>query len=151
MALPLATLLAGRPGPGASSVGYPLALAVYAAGSLICHQQPARSFHMVGTQMPVCARCVGLYVGAALAAVALTVAGSGDRRGHTMEIARFVSRRRALVAAALPMGLTIAYELATGRAPANWVRAVSGMPAGSIVAWVVCTAGQAAARAGVRS
>ena len=34
---------------------------VYQLGSLICHQRPERSFHLAGVQMPVCARCFGLY------------------------------------------------------------------------------------------
>ena len=34
----------------------------YAVGSVICHQLPERSFFMDGRQLPVCARCTGLYV-----------------------------------------------------------------------------------------
>jgi uncharacterized membrane protein len=29
----------------------------------ICHQDPARSFHIKGKQMKLCARCTGLYSG----------------------------------------------------------------------------------------
>ena len=39
--------------------------------SRICHQRPERSFAIAGIQMPVCARCSGLYVSGAL---------GGDRR-----------------------------------------------------------------------
>lgn len=35
---------------------------VFAAGSVICHQLPERSFFVDGWQLPVCARCTGLYV-----------------------------------------------------------------------------------------
>lgn len=38
---------------------------VYAAGSVICHQLPERSFFVDGRQLPVCARCTGLYLSAA--------------------------------------------------------------------------------------
>ena len=38
----------------------------YLVGSLICHQRPGRSFRPWGVQMPVCARCAGLYLGAAV-------------------------------------------------------------------------------------
>jgi len=37
---------------------------VYAAGSVICHQLPERSFFLDGRQLPVCARCTGLYLSA---------------------------------------------------------------------------------------
>lgn len=43
---------------------------VYAAGSVICHQRPERSFFWMGQQLPVCARCTGLYASAAVAMLA---------------------------------------------------------------------------------
>jgi uncharacterized membrane protein len=39
---------------------------VYAAGSVICHQLPDRSFFVDGRQLPVCARCTGLYLSGAI-------------------------------------------------------------------------------------
>jgi uncharacterized membrane protein len=33
-----------------------------ALGALICHQLPERSFFLAGSQLPVCARCTGLYL-----------------------------------------------------------------------------------------
>lgn len=38
---------------------------VFAAGSVVCHQLPERSFFLDGRQLPVCARCTGLYLSAA--------------------------------------------------------------------------------------
>jgi uncharacterized membrane protein len=38
---------------------------VYAAGSIVCHQLPERSFFLDGRQLPVCARCTGLYLSGA--------------------------------------------------------------------------------------
>ena len=48
---------------------------LYAVGWLICHQRPERSFHLAGAQLPVCARCLGLYAGGAAGAI-----GLGDGR-----------------------------------------------------------------------
>jgi hypothetical protein len=64
----LAPLVASRPRP--SDGAAVLVLAVYGIGSLLCHQLPARSYRVWSAQMPVCARCVGIYFGAAIAAVA---------------------------------------------------------------------------------
>jgi uncharacterized membrane protein len=38
---------------------------VYAAGSVVCHQLPERSFFLDGQQLPICARCTGLYLSGA--------------------------------------------------------------------------------------
>ena len=38
---------------------------VFAVGSVICHQLPERSFFIDGRQLPVCARCTGLYLSGA--------------------------------------------------------------------------------------
>lgn len=38
---------------------------IFAAGSVICHQLPDRSFFLDGRQLPVCARCTGLYLSGA--------------------------------------------------------------------------------------
>jgi hypothetical protein len=55
-----------------------VALAVYGAGSIICHQLPERSFQLRSTEMPVCARCTGIYAGAAIAVVLLGISGVVD-------------------------------------------------------------------------
>jgi len=39
---------------------------IFAAGSVICHQLPDRSFFLDGRQLPVCARCTGLYLSGAV-------------------------------------------------------------------------------------
>jgi hypothetical protein len=65
--LPLVPLVASR--QHATPIGAALLIAVYAIGSAICHQLPERSYHLWTAQMPVCARCAGIYVGAALAAI----------------------------------------------------------------------------------
>jgi uncharacterized membrane protein len=47
---------------------------VYAAGSVLCHQLPERSFFATGHQLPVCARCTGLYASAAVGLLVWPVA-----------------------------------------------------------------------------
>src|SRR5438128_2972039 len=64
--LPLAAFAASH--PHGSEAGRVLAFVVYGAGSFVCHQLPDRSFQLWAVPMPVCARCTGIYVGAALAA-----------------------------------------------------------------------------------
>ena len=112
--------------------------AMYVAGSVVCHQQPARSFHVWGTQMPVCARCTGLY---ALAPSGFMLAPGGgwlgarrrrpSRRGVSIHRLRTV-----LLATAVPMLVTVGGEWAGLMYPPNLVRAVAGLPLGLTVAWV---------------
>jgi uncharacterized membrane protein len=40
---------------------------IFSIGSVICHQRPERSFFWHGHQLPVCARCTGLYLSGAVA------------------------------------------------------------------------------------
>ena len=136
MALLLAPFAAAR--PQSSSIVYLFALAIYAAGSLICHQRPERSFHLFGTQLPVCARCMGIYAGASVAAVLVM------SRRLTSHVSRRDTRsletshvRLLLLVCALPTAATLLYEWTTGQAPDNWTRAVSGAPLGAAVAWIV--------------
>jgi len=120
--LPAGAYFASHP---VSRIGYPLAFAIYAVGSFICHQKPERSFHLWMTALPVCARCTGIYLGAGLAAVA-----SGFS-----QTARRVRRRAdaAIVLAALPTIATLLYEWATGIVPGNWIRAAAGSPLGAVI------------------
>src|SRR5215510_6838555 len=63
---------------------------LYPIGALICHQRPERSFFIHGLQLPVCARCTGLYIGAAAAsplAVALASALTAHRARWILSLA----------------------------------------------------------------
>jgi uncharacterized membrane protein len=129
--IPLAALAAGS--ANGASVLYAFAIGVYGIGHVICHQLPVRSFHLWGAALPVCARCTGIYVGAAVTALLISV-----RPVRTTPSA--ASARRLLIAALFPTALTLAYEWTTGVMPANWIRALAGMPLGAAVIWLLGSA-----------
>jgi uncharacterized membrane protein len=107
---------------------------VYTIGSMICHQRPERSFSAGALPLPVCARCTGVYVGGAIGScVALALARSRSRRLD----ARRIDWRRALVAAAIPTAVTLAYEWTSGSVPSNSLRAAAGIPLGLAVGFIV--------------
>ena len=112
----------------------PLAGVLYAVGSRICHQLPARSFHLEAAQLPVCARCLGIYAGAAAGAWAASfsvrVAGG---------VARW-SPRNLLLAGAWPTALTWTLEQSGAWGGSNFVRAGAGVPLGIAIALVVARA-----------
>lgn len=164
-ALVAATRMAALPHRG--DAAYLLSAAVYFSGSLLCHQRPERSFYLWSTQFPVCARCAGIYAGAALGviaelvrlkpplvrlkpdatsdAVAVRPATSGFRRTSAFAaFARGFGRTspasRTLLAASIPAVLTLVSEWTTGVTPANWIRALSGLVLGAAAAIVVMRA-----------
>jgi len=112
---------------------------VYAVGSLVCHQLADRSFHLGPYQLPVCARCAGIYSGAAAGAVAVLIQTGVSARRFTVT----PNSRRArwmLVAAAVPTAMTVVLET-TGLWPTtNVVRAAAGFPLGLVAALVVMSA-----------
>jgi uncharacterized membrane protein len=134
LSLPLAAY--GASGRLAGSRGYPLAAAVYSIGAVVCHQNPDRSFTLWAAQMPVCARCTGIYFGAALAG--LFVAGTRVA-GRTRSVGSH-ALRMALVIALLVNGLTLAFEWVAGRAPGHAVRALAGALLGASATSLVMTA-----------
>src|SRR5262245_24342446 len=127
--LALATFIASRSTVGIAAYGF--SAAIYEVGSLVCHQLSERSFHVWGAQLPVCARCTGLYIGAASAAI--TAMRLNDRTRH-----EFWARARMLVSvAAAPTLITLLYEWISGQMPSHWVRAAAGFPLGVAVMLVV--------------
>ena len=122
--------------PHSSSIATALVVAVYGIGSFVCHQLPERSYRLWTAQMPVCARCAGIYAGAAASAVAASLAGARVR-------AIRASARRARVILALavaPSAATLLYEWTTRHAPSNGIRLAAGLPIGIAVAWLLVTA-----------
>ena len=168
--LPLAPFVASR--SHASAFGTALVVAAYAVGSVVCHQLPERSFHLWIAQMPVCARCTGIYFGAAAMAIALggsrafgrrarlkgsrsTETGSRstkpqgapiETRARESRDERLALRRRALLQilalAVAPTLATLAFEWTTGHTPANWIRFAAGVPMGVAVAWLLRAAAE---------
>jgi uncharacterized membrane protein len=144
-ALPLAVYAAHRSDatPSASSI---FALTVYQVGSSVCHQRPERSFHLASRPMPVCARCTGIYAGAAIAAVVATmwlrIPRSIPLKPDPTQATNTTTlptpgARTVLVAAAMPALVTLLYEWTSGDAPSNEVRATTGLILGAGVAWIL--------------
>lgn len=99
---------------------------IYAVGSQICHQRPDRSFAVGDLQMPVCARCFGLYLSGAIGAVAASFAA----------LRPMAHSRWLLGITALPTGLTWAMEAAGLAGFSNVVRASAALPLGAAAGWV---------------
>ena len=124
--------------PHASPPVSVLIVAVYGAGSLVCHQLAERSYHLWTVQMPVCARCAGIYVGAVLGVVgARAFQAAAVRSADSLALHRV---RFALALAVLPSLLTLVYEWTTGVMPAHAIRFAAGVPIGAVVAWLVVAA-----------
>src|SRR5262245_57337591 len=98
VALPAAAFAASR--AEGSSVLTLAVLLPYGIGAVICHQQPARSFHLWAQPLPVCARCTGIYLGACVAVLAAVLGYAS--RAHRARVV--------LLIAALPSVATLAYE-----------------------------------------
>jgi uncharacterized membrane protein len=97
-------------------------------GRYICHQRPERSFFRHGQQLPVCARCTGLYIGAAIAApLALALASS-------LASAR---ARWIFGLAAAPTAVTWTLEFAGIARCSNLSRCMAALPLGFAAAWLV--------------
>src|SRR5436189_3700603 len=110
-----------------------LAGALYAVGAHICHQRPERSFHLFAAQLPVCARCLGIYCGGALGA--WLAAGARTRAAFVT-----LSPRMLLLSGAMPTALTLAAEWSGIWRGSNPGRAMAGLPLGFVVALVVVQA-----------
>jgi uncharacterized membrane protein len=132
VALPAAAYAASRPAPPVPA--YFFALVVYGVGGAVCHQLPERSFYLWGRQLPVCARCAGIYAGAAIVAMVGHV--GGRRFPQLPQLPRLVRVPLALLAS-LPTILTLVYEWTTGVTPSNAVRAAAGFVLGATLWWLV--------------
>jgi uncharacterized membrane protein len=120
---------------------------------LVCHQLPERSYRLWGAQMPVCARCAGIYFGAAVAALAAATRrvrsseSAARRRQPVVGVARSLQTsvravRLAAAASVVPTAATLIYEWTTGDTPSNTLRFAAGIPIGVVVGWLVVSAAE---------
>jgi uncharacterized membrane protein len=101
---------------------------VYSGAGLICHQRAARSFHLAGMQLPVCARCAGLYISGALGAALAYVVSRHPR---------IPSNTRSIVLlASIPTVLSVILEWTGVVDPTNVGRALCALPLGGSAAWI---------------
>jgi uncharacterized membrane protein len=117
-----------------------LSALVYAAGAVVCHQRPERSFMAAGVQLPVCARCTGIYSVAALIAPLLwgivTIAGPAAPSFSGLP---HRARLTVAIAALVPTIATAMFEWSTGAAASNAARFAAGAPIGVLVSWIAMT------------
>ena len=116
-----------------------LATVMYAVCSVICHQLPDRSFHLAGFQFPVCARCLGIYTGAALAAVVHVLDGRRTRSGR-WRLLSAPAARAVFVVSAIPTLVTVGLESSGLWSGTNTVRSIAGIVLGAGGALVVMSA-----------
>jgi hypothetical protein len=109
----------------APAVGGPyLSASAYGFGALVCHQRPERSFHLAGAQLPVCARCTGLYLSAAIGILFVWA-----RRPSPA--VPFETWRARLLWAALPTAATLVFEWWRPSGASGALRALSAVPLGA--------------------
>ena len=120
--LPIAFVAAVLAVPYFLSHGLIIAIPLNRAFALVCHQRPDRSFWLLGFPVAVCARCLGIYLGAAL--------------GLLLHTSRHLALRLLLAATALN-ALDAATELAGLHG--NWMglRFVLGMILGAAAALLI--------------
>lgn len=116
-----------------------IATVVYTVGGVICHQLPERSWHFGGVQLPVCARCLGIYAGAAAAASIHAIAGFVASSARWRTLSPRTARRLFLLTAA-PTLVTAALDWAGVWHTSNLVRLIAGFTVGAGGALVVMSA-----------
>ena len=91
--------------------------------SHLCHQDPQRSLSLAGVFLPVCSRCLALYLGGFLGVLSAPLA-----RGHA---AWLLCHRALLLGPLLLTGLDVGLDLVGVWSGAFWSRAVTGGLAGA--------------------
>ena len=114
-----------------------MAAALYAASSVLCHQIPERSLYLGGAQLPVCARCLGIYAGLAAGVVAWFGFDADGCRLARVSVARWFA------VAAAPTAATVVLETTGMLHTTNFGRLVAGVVLGggvsAVVMWAVAT------------
>ena len=106
-----------------------LGAAIYTGFAAACHQMPERAFYAWGLPMAVCARCFGLYVGAAAGAACYPLLRKLARRE--------ASARAWLLAAALPTSVDFALGFFGVWENTHWSRFLTALPLGAAAAFYV--------------
>ncbi len=114
-----------------------------AIGYAVCHRIDVRSFHMGERQLPLCARCTGMYLGAMLGLVFQYLAGRRNPGKHVagMPPARVLIFLAALVVAFGVDGVNSYLHLFPGAPslyqPSNMLRLLTGTGMGITMALVL--------------
>lgn len=111
-----------------------MAALTYQVGGVVCHQDPVRSFAAGSWAMPVCARCFGLYAGAAVGAAVGCVAAWRRSRWSVGPL------RWALAVGAAPTAVLWLAEWIGGQPVGNLLRMEGALPCGAVVAAVLVRA-----------
>jgi uncharacterized membrane protein len=104
---------------------------VYQLAGTLCHQRPERSFHLAGIQLPVCARCFGLYAAGAAGALAAFAAAAPVGLERAARPASAV-----LALAAAPTAVTVIGEWLNLLHPGGTLRALAAAPLGLAAGWL---------------
>ena len=102
---------------------------IYSVGAVICHQIPERSFFWQGHQLPVCARCTGLYVSGAVGILGW-LGLKAARRWRPIAIDARVTLR-VIAVAAVPTLVTFATGVIGLWDGSNLTRALLAIPVGA--------------------
>ena len=102
---------------------------ISAVGAVICHQIPERSFFWQGHQLPVCARCTGLYVSGVVGVLAWL--GVKTARGWRRIKVDPRAALRVIAVAAIPTLVTFATGVIGLWDGSNVTRALLAIPVGA--------------------
>lgn len=110
-----------------------------AIGYAVCHRIDARSFHLGDRQLPLCARCTGIYLGAMLGF--LTLAAAGRTRAAGLPSTRLILTLVGFIAVMGVDGvnsyLSFFPQLPHLYPPQNWLRLITGTLAGLAISMLV--------------
>lgn len=113
---------------------------LFSLGSGLCHQLPERSLIFDGLQLPLCARCTGIYVGFLFTFIALVLMYRRCPRRGTLSRFYYIS----LFVLGLPLVFDGLSSYMGFRTTTNDIRLLSGAAFGSILAapivYIVCDA-----------
>jgi uncharacterized membrane protein len=112
-----------------------IVLFIFALGGLICHQRPERSFFLDGHQLPVCARCTGLYQSGAGGFAGWLLVKLG-RRWTPLPFEPRLARRVALMSV-LPTAFSVATGILGVWDGSNVTRAMLAIPFGACAGTIV--------------